>query len=276
MNFDGFLQDCNAQWPGFENPQTRITIGGPIDRRFETILKTVPAMATENKLALLNRAVARLQSDEVYVEIGCWHGATLIAAALGNPDKTAYGCDNFSQFEGAESVLRCNLDRFGVSDKVQFFNMDFREFITLAPWRPARVGAYFYDGGHRFREQFDALDLIVPHLANDAIVIIDDTNSVEVRAANQYFANRVREMELIIDIFTPPGSLSSWWNGIQVFRYRRLGGEASKNGYRSAIKRVVDRVEVQGLKAFYDWRRVVSTLPGARPAYRMLRALKSI
>ena len=116
-------------------------------------------MATENKLRLLNCAVASLDRGEVYVEVGCYKGASLVGAAACNPNARIFACDNFSQFDGAADALRRNLDAHTAPGQVTFHDMDFRDFLAAAPWRPARIGAYFFDGGHSFRDQFDGLAL---------------------------------------------------------------------------------------------------------------------
>ena len=46
--------------------------------------------------------------------------------------------------------------------QVTFHDMDFRDFLAAAPWTPARIGAYFYDGGHSFHDQYDGLALAIP------------------------------------------------------------------------------------------------------------------
>ncbi len=97
--------------------------------------------------------------------------------------------------------------------------MDSIEFLKLAPWKPARVGAYFYDAGHTFEEQFKALAYILPWLANNAVVVVDDTNSSYVRAANRYFTSRAPELQIVKDIRTPKNKYPTWWNGMQVYHY---------------------------------------------------------
>jgi hypothetical protein len=220
MNFEGFIDDCRSQWPGFDTISILETLVHPVDRSHSAILSKVPGMATENKLKLLSLAVANLNADEIYVEIGTWRGATLVGALVGNPNARLFACDNFSEFEGNQALLEDTIRRHAIPGQVSFSNMDFGAFLKLAPWRPSRVGAYFYDGGHSFLDQYNALALMVPHLANDALIIVDDTNWAEVRAANRYFMRRVPELELVADIRTRELTSQSWWNGVQIFRYR--------------------------------------------------------
>src|SRR5208282_5919752 len=187
----------------------------------------IPGMATENKLRLLNCAVAAIDADEVYVEVGCYKGASLVGAAASNPHARIFACDNFSQFDGAADALRRTLDARTASGQVTFCDMDFRDFLATAPWRPARIGAYFYDGGHSFHDQYDGVTLAIPHLADDAVVIIDDTNKRAARAANNLVARALQSFKLILDLRTPRNHSPTWWNGIQVFRYQRHPSDAS-------------------------------------------------
>ena len=166
----------------------------PADRSLSHILSEIPGMATENKLRLLNCAVASLDPNEseVYVEVGCYKGASLVGAATSNPHARIFACDNFSQFDGAADALRRTLDAHTAPGQVTFHDMDFRDFLAAAPWSPARIGAYFYDGGHSFRDQYDGVALAIQHLADDAVVIIDDTNKRAARSANNLVARALQ------------------------------------------------------------------------------------
>lgn len=227
MKFDGFLERCRAQWPEFDDARQLARSTHPADRSLSHILAEIPGMATENKLRLLNCAVASLDPGEVYVEVGCYKGASLVGAANANPHARIFACDNFSQFDGAADALRRTLDAHTAVGQVTFHDMDFRAFLAAAPWRPARIGAYFYDGGHSFHDQYDGLALAVDHLADDALVIIDDTNKRAARSANNLVARALANFKLILDLRTPRNHSPTWWNGIQVFRYQRNAADST-------------------------------------------------
>lgn len=220
MDFEGFLSRCRKEWPQFGDRRALARAKYPSNRNLASVLESVPGMATENKLKLLNCAAAALGPDEVYVEVGCYKGASLVGAALGNPAARLFACDNFSQFDGAAQELSATLSAHAAG-QVSFFDLDFREFMRLAPWRPARIGAYFYDGGHSFRDQYEGLDYVIPDLADDAVIVVDDTNKREARAANALAACAFPGLRLVLDLRTPRNHHPTWWNGIQVLRYRR-------------------------------------------------------
>lgn len=221
MNFDAFIAECRRNWRDFDSPRRLAAARHPEDRRLCGVLNDVPGMATENKLMLLNLALAHLAPGEVYVEIGCYKGASIVGAVRGNRTAKIFACDNFSKFDGTEEILRANLECHAPG-QVEFFNLPSREFLELAPWRPARIGAYFYDGGHSFEDQFDALQYVLPSLADEAVVIVDDTNKREARSADAMFARMVPGFELVLDLRTPRNHHPTWWNGVQLFRFRRL------------------------------------------------------
>jgi hypothetical protein len=86
------------------------------------------------------------------------------------------------------------------------------------------VGVYFYDGPHDFDDQFVALQAVLPHLAPDAAVIVDDTNWHHVRAANELFARHVPGFERVRALRTPSAFAPTWWNGVEVYRWRGRPG----------------------------------------------------
>ena len=241
MHFDAFVSRCRRLWPEFADPARLARSRHPSDRSLSQILKNVPGMATENKLALLNAAVSALGENEVYVEVGCYKGASIVGAATGNPHARIFACDNFSQFDGVAEALRRTLDVHTAPGQVTFYDLDFRDFFTNASWRPARVGAYFYDGGHSFRDQFEGVARALPYLADDALIIIDDTNKRAARSANQLVARAVPGLELILDLRTAGNHSPTWWNGVQVYRYQRAAGakEVHPTGPAFAIRKFI-------------------------------------
>ena len=220
MDVNAFLRDCRREWPVFDDPARLAAAAHPAHRHLAGLPEQIAGYATENKLMLLNLAARHLAADEAYVEIGCWKGLTLAGAAAGNSDAPIYACDDFSRTGASRDILRDAIDHHTAPGQVRFYDQDFRAFIEAAPWQPARVGAYFYDGGHSFHFQFLALELIRPHLADDAIVIIDDTNDLPVRRANALFLAHNPEFELLRDVRVKEYQDPAWWNGVQILRYR--------------------------------------------------------
>ena len=86
------------------------------------------------------------------------------------------------------------------------------------------------DGGHSFADQYEGLKYALPSLADDALVIIDDTNKRNVRSANRLFAAGVAGFEQVLDLRTPRNHSPTWWNGIQLYRVRRPGSAQALDG----------------------------------------------
>src|SRR5271156_5405150 len=130
MKFEVFLERCRAQWPEFNDHRRLASSIHPADRSLSHILAEIPGMATENKLRLLNCAVASLGAGEVYVGGGCYKRASLGGRAASNPQARIFACDNFSQFDGAADALRRTLDAHPAPGQATFHDMDFRAFLA--------------------------------------------------------------------------------------------------------------------------------------------------
>jgi hypothetical protein len=269
VHFDAFLADCHTEWRAFDDDAALAGAPHPTDRTLRSLLDAIPGMATENKLVLLNHAVSRLAPGEVYVEIGCWQGLSLAGALVKHPDAPAFACDDFSEFGGPRAALLATLAKWTAPGQVRFHDMDFRRFLAAAPWAPARVGVYFYDGPHDFDDQFVALQAMLPHLAPDAAVIVDDTNWRHVRAANRLVAEHVPGFELVRDIRTRSAFSPTWWNGVQLYRWRgRPRAVATPPGY--ALRRAAwDGAYLPIARAWWRTRAAVGRV--ARP-WRSRRA----
>jgi protein O-GlcNAc transferase len=154
---------------------------------FREILEKVEQPTTANFLQLLTSAAAYLDSGEVICEVGCWHGANLIGVLADHPDRLAYGVDFFStQAEVAENkieLLQENLENFGVAEQVCFahqtmdnFFADLRDIGT-----EDKIGLYVYGFEPDYRQVLMSLLLARDFLANQALIIVNNTNFTDVR-----------------------------------------------------------------------------------------------
>ena len=89
MRADRFLEELPRLFDEFPRSEH------PLDRRFQRVVDEVENLASENVLALINLAASLVEPDEAYVEIGVFHGASLIAAMLGNEGRRFVGVDAF-------------------------------------------------------------------------------------------------------------------------------------------------------------------------------------
>lgn len=249
MHLNDFVGKLPTLWEGDPHNEH-----WPRERKFGKVIRETEGMATENKLALLNFAASCLSAGETYLEIGAFRGTTIIGAALGNLDNRFLTIDNFSEFDGQADECRRNLDRFGCSH-VQLIEGDAWEVLRRGSV-PSPVGVYFYDGRHMFRDQWAALERVEPLLADEAVVVIDDTEIRRAAAANELYTRDRPEYERIARFRSPWNGEPRWWNGLEVFAYRRASGVCREGG---------GRVRYAAYLGYYDVvRHYAGTLVGRR------------
>ncbi|GAB4382515.1 MAG: hypothetical protein Kow00121_42900 [Elainellaceae cyanobacterium] len=219
MDYRRFLEDLPALYNDWDSDAIH-----PKSDRFQRVLKQVKGMTTPNVMQLLNFAVACLEPNEVYCEVGCFQGSTLIGALLEHPKPMAYAIDNFSEFDPSgegESKLAANLEQFDLSNQICFCNQDFEAFFyDLQELQPEeKIGVYLYDGAHDYRSQLMGLLSVRPFLADRALIIVDDSNWSAVQQANWDFIATHSQCRLELDLRTPGNGHHSFWNGLQVISW---------------------------------------------------------
>lgn len=178
--------------------------------------------APKNRL-LLNRLVKSLPEGEAYLEIGVHIGATFISALFDNKGKTAYACDDFSEFrEGGDPAVKffANLERHASEIATPtIFRENCWELSKKEKPFEKPVGVYFYDGNHSGESQLRAIKEYARFLAPEAIVIIDDWNWKHVRIATWRGIAEVMPKKLQFqEVLDEKGSQPvGFWNGIGAF-----------------------------------------------------------
>jgi len=187
----------------------------PRDRRFQPVVEGVENLATENTLALLNLAASLLGPGEAYVEIGVYHGASLIASMLGNEDKRFVGVDSFA-FRGASlENVEANVSRFGLP-RPELVLGDAFELVPGGALDGVPIGVWYYDAAHDYESQVHGLRIAEPLLAPGALVIVDDTDWTRVdRAMDDYLAQQPRARRILTVDGSSRGA-PHWWEGMQV------------------------------------------------------------
>src|SRR6266550_263521 len=212
MDADRFLPELADRFDDF--PPSEL----PRDVRFAEILDAVPGLARANNLALLNAAASCLQPDESYVEVGTYHGTSLIAAMLGN-DVEFVAIDNWSLGDGSREQLDRNLARFGFAGSAEIAEGDAFETLRSGRLAGRKVGVYYYDNGHEYEQQLDGMRLIEPYLLSPALVIVDDTDWERVeQAVEDYLAQQPRATQLL-RIEGKERGAPHWWEGMRVLRW---------------------------------------------------------
>lgn len=244
MNYERFLTELASHYDYWEHPDKT----DPQNKQFSEIIEKVQGFSTPNVLQLLNVAVSCLEDEEVYCEVGCFQGASLIGALLNHPQINAYAVDNFSQGINSEISLAALIDHlsyFGFDDQVFFLEQNFEDFFTELNQidSVSKIGVYFYDAAHNYRSQLMGLMLAKPFLASQALIVITHSNWSGVLQATQDFIALNSSCKKLLD-FTKPDSRSQIWNGLQVLRWDTaisVNSDAnSLSNYESAIQFFVD------------------------------------
>jgi predicted O-methyltransferase YrrM len=209
MKTDAFLGGLAEAFDDF--PRSEL----PRDVRFAEILEAVPGLARANNLALLNAAASCLDPGESYVEVGTYHGTSLIAALLEN-EGDFVALDNWSLGDGSREQLARNLARFELAGRPKLIEGDAFDTLRSGALEGRSIGVYYYDNGHEYEQQLDGMRLIEPYLADGALVIVDDTDWERVgRAVDDYLADQPRATELL-GIDGKDRGHPEWWEGMRV------------------------------------------------------------
>jgi len=209
MNADRFLEELPQLFEDFPRSEH------PLGRRFQPVAEDVENLARENNLALLNLAAACLERDEAYVEIGVFHGASLIAAMLGNEGKRFVGVDSFAFRDASLEKVHANLARFGLTPP-EIVVGDAFELVPAGALRDVPIGIWYYDAAHSYEAHLQGLRIAEPLLVPGALVIVDDTDWDDVaRAMDDYLVEQPRARR-VLTLDGKSRGAPQWWEGMQV------------------------------------------------------------
>jgi predicted O-methyltransferase YrrM len=212
VDVDAFAQRLPELFDGFPEAET------PRDRRFARVLEEVPGLARENNLALVNLAASLLPPGESYVEVGSYHGTSLIAASLGN-DADVVGIDDFSLRDGSRAQLDANLRRFDVAPTV--LEGDAFSLVPGGALDGRKVGVYYYDAAHGYEQQLEGLRMIEPWLADRALLLVDDSDWERVERAIADYVAAQPQARVLLEIGGKERGRPWWWEGVTALAFVR-------------------------------------------------------
>lgn len=205
--------DSYFQW-GTLNAYPRIPLP------YIEILDHVQAMTTPSVMHLINQAVRCMGPEEAYLEVGTWRGATLLGALVGNTARgIAIDNDTMDEHDGDErssrEVWAENMARFGMTSRVRYIDGSVPAVWGELGGIPS-VGVYLFDGDKSTEEAaYEGLEGIIPFLSPQALILVDDANTVQIRRAlHEFFRRHFRHSYPIIDMPTPTNCWGSFWNGV--------------------------------------------------------------
>jgi hypothetical protein len=164
---------------------------------------------------LLNNLCAA--RDVRYLEVGTYKGSTLVAASYRNAGRFT-AVDDFSEFAhmGPRDAFEAVRAAFAAQCRFTFHEGDCWS-PALRRRLPRAVNVYFYDGAHRYDDQYRAFTHFDPVFADTFIAVVDDWNTATVReATRQAFADLGYRVVHERELFTKRWLRDLWWNGLLV------------------------------------------------------------
>lgn len=178
----------------------------------------VPKMSTFAIGAVVARGVREMPAGSGYLNVGVWHGYTLLAGMAGGPGRTCVGVDDFSEHGGPEAEFR---ERFtaAATDAHHFHRTGFRRYLDEVHRGP--LGLYYYDGPNSYEDELDALRMAEPYLVEGSYVLLDDTNWPERRrAARDFVSGSPHAYDVVFDQRTAYNKHLTFWNGLTILKRR--------------------------------------------------------
>ena len=200
--------------PPLPGPQTTITDRVNIAIRgadnFASRL-TADELAIEGMSSPKVRHFLRNLAAQNYLEVGSWKGSTVRAAGA----RQATCIDNWSGFGGPRTEFIANTSGLPVTlTDADAGTVDLKRL-------PNGVDVFFYDGDHGAEATEYTIRRMLPLLAREAALVVDDSNMPGVVDA----ALRAVHGLTIVRRWDLPaaynGDVGQWWNGLLVLALRR-------------------------------------------------------
>lgn len=254
MDIARFRRELDSQFPGGD-----LYAAAPLDSRFDRVIEQIEGMSSTHSLTLLNVAARCLGEDEWYLEVGSYRGRSLVGASLDQAHGRFAAIESFREFvdqhpDVSHEVVRKTLATWGVDTRVLFIRGDAFRLLSRGAV-PGPVGVYFYDGAHTRLAQWLALAVAEPLLADEALVVIDDTSWPQVDKATRHYVRRHPGYELICDLEADQDGNSRWRDGVKVYAWRRPADWQPPSGWPLAWRRFAHLRVHEPLLAF-AWRTV--------------------
>tara|TARA_Y100000590_G_scaffold444035_1_gene574275 strand:- start:32 stop:772 length:741 start_codon:yes stop_codon:yes gene_type:complete len=195
-----------------------------ISKNFENLslkaaLLKIDSMSTYALGHLINQICKNLSSNQLYLNIGCWKGFSLISGMISTSCKVI-GVDDFSQFGGPKDEFFKNFNKYRKKNIHEFYEQDYKVFFRNFEKLNKKIDFYFYDGEHSYKNQFENLEIADNFLNEGAIIMIDDINFSEVENGSKDFVKKhSSKYKIIKEIKTFNNHCHpSFWNGVMFIK----------------------------------------------------------
>jgi hypothetical protein len=164
-------------------------------------------------------------NDARYLEIGTWKGSSVCSAMFGNEAKVVC-IDNWKEFGGPKDEFLKNFETYKGNNDASFIEQDcFKVDVKKLP----KFNIYMYDGGHSYKDHFNALTHYIDSMDSLFIFIVDDWNWERVRRGtfdslknlNVIYSKEIRTSQNE-SVPSQPDLSNNWWNGIGIFLLKKI------------------------------------------------------
>jgi|HubBroStandDraft_6_1064221.scaffolds.fasta_scaffold124548_2 hypothetical protein len=189
--------------------------------------------------AIINRTVARLPEGEAFLSLGLGDGFPLLAAISGNPHKPCIGVDQWTGgiLASDERPRAAFLKKFESlrGPGHHLHQLDFRDFFAQLENMP--IGFCLIGSNE---DPLERLDAVEPYLAENAIVLIENANSAEVRNAGLAFIRSSRnQYRVLLDCRVPHHGELTFGNGLLLFQLLGRNAAADRRARKPIVPALV-------------------------------------
>lgn len=204
--------------------QLKDKIEAAIQNAIEHKSKLIEEIHERNSLSswkirhLLNNIGNCLHENAVFLEVGTYHGISLICVMFGNLHiKGAYTIDNWCYDKKAKANFLQNIKDFVPDANIRLIEENCKNINLHKNFRH-QIDFMFYDADHSYQGQYDTLVHLSPIFNDRFVCVIDDWGLSKVRrGVNDAFRDLhydvLKKWEFFSENEADP---ESWWNGILI------------------------------------------------------------
>lgn len=215
---------------------------------FQEIINQIPSKIHPNVMQLLNWAINCIDKGEVYCEIGCFPGTSLIAALQNNPHCYAYAVDSSAQEENIierAEIFTQTLCQYQLDDHVIFCQQNFEAFfINLRELQSEdKIGVLYLSNAYSdYRAVLLSLLFAQEFVAEKSLIIIGNSHQIPVHQAILDFITISPYCQVLFDFSTP--ELRDDWDGLLILNldknYDNSGEKCQKIRHQTFIQNLTN------------------------------------
>jgi SAM-dependent methyltransferase len=199
MDLQKFLEKLPQQYQDWGSP-----LMSPISAELTLLSEKTASYPDCNLFSLLNLAVACLEPEEVYCQVGCFRRGSLISAFWNNSDRSGYGVEAFFKYDPAGEkldILSQDLADFQVAEQIFLSDQETENFFDDLQELNSeeKLGVYYYDGAEDYRSLLLSLLLAKNFWSDSALIIINKCHHPALQQAIKDFLKTHPQAQIILD-----------------------------------------------------------------------------